>query len=63
MPYTEVWFADQNCQPLEIEGKINLTLVNLYKHNHKTEFRDKTYVKGYVSLPSDKDMSKNIGNI
>ena len=25
--YTEVWFADQNFNPLEIEDKINLTLV------------------------------------
>ena len=23
----EVWFTDQNCQPLEIEDRINLTLV------------------------------------
>ena len=23
----EVWFTDQNCRPLEIEDKINLTLV------------------------------------
>ena len=25
--YMEVWFTDQNCQPLEIEDRINLTLV------------------------------------
>ena len=25
--YIEVWFTDQNCQPLEIEDKINITLV------------------------------------
>ena len=25
--YIEVWFTDQNSQPLEIEDKINLTLV------------------------------------
>ena len=24
----EVWFADQNIQPLEIEDRINLTMVN-----------------------------------
>ena len=24
--YIEVWFTDQNSQPLEIEGKINITL-------------------------------------
>ena len=25
--YVEVWFTDQNCQPLEIENKININLV------------------------------------
>ena len=25
--YIEVWFTDQNCKPLEIEDKINITLV------------------------------------
>ena len=25
--YIEVWFIDQNSKPLEIEGKINITLV------------------------------------
>ena len=25
--YTEVWFADQNSKPLEVEDKINITLV------------------------------------
>ena len=26
-PYIEVWFTDQNSKPLEIEDKINFTLV------------------------------------
>ena len=26
-PYIELWFADQNSKPLEIENKINITLV------------------------------------
>ena len=26
-PYTEVWFTDQNSNPLEIKVKINITLV------------------------------------
>ena len=26
--YIEVWFTDQNSKPLEIEDKINITLVN-----------------------------------
>ena len=25
--YVEVWFTDQNCQPLEIENEININLV------------------------------------
>ena len=25
--YSEVWFTNQNCKPLEIEDKINITLV------------------------------------
>ena len=25
--YIEVWFTDQNCNPLDIEDKINITLV------------------------------------
>ena len=25
--YIEVWFTDQNCKPLEIEDKINITIV------------------------------------
>ena len=24
--YMEVWFADQNCKPLEIQGKRNINL-------------------------------------
>ena len=27
IPYIEVWFTDQNSQLLEIEDRINLTLV------------------------------------
>ena len=26
-PYIEVWFTDQNFKPLEIEDKINITLI------------------------------------
>ena len=28
--YIEVWFTEQNSKPLEIEDKINITLVNNY---------------------------------
>ena len=27
LTYIEVWFSDQNSKPLEIEDKINITLV------------------------------------
>ena len=32
--YIKVWFTDQNCKPLEIEDKINITLVinDILKH-------------------------------
>ena len=33
--YTEVWFTDQNSKPLEIEDKINITLVINYSVKYK----------------------------
>ena len=33
--YIEVWFKDQNSQPLEIEDWINLTLVNKWYSYYK----------------------------
>ena len=51
---TEVWFTDQNSKPLEIEDKINLTLVVkkifIIKIRYSIEPRDRIYVKGYGFL-------------
>ena len=33
--YSEVWFTDQNSKPLEIEDKINITLVINYSVKYK----------------------------
>ena len=33
--YIEVWFTDQNSKPLEIEDKINMTLVISYSPKYK----------------------------
>ena len=33
--YSEVWFTDQNSKPLEIEEKINITLVINYSVKYK----------------------------
>ena len=30
-PYIEIWFTDQNSKPLELEEKINITLVINYR--------------------------------
>ena len=56
----EVWFTDQNSQPLEIEDKINLTLIIKSYSHYKTEIfkpRDRIYVKAYGFL----SFAKNIG--
>ena len=56
----KVWFTDQNSQPLEIEDRINLTLVieeNIHciqfhciKMRYSIEPKDRIYVKGYGFL-------------
>ena len=50
----EVWFTDQNSKPLEIEDKINLTLVVkkifIIKIRYSIEPSDRIYVKGYGFL-------------
>ena len=33
--YIEVWFTDQNSKPIEIEDKINITLVISYSVQYK----------------------------
>ena len=42
-PYIEVWFTDQNSQPLEIEDRINLMLMiklKIIKMRYSMELRD-----------------------
>ena len=65
----EVWFTDQNSKLLEIEDKINITLViNLnVKYKKMTRYsvqpRDRIFVKGYGFLSFAKNMGKNIDKI
>ena len=51
--------------PLEIEDKINLTLVItwcvIYKMRYSIEPRDQIFVKGYRFLSFAKNMGKNNG--
>ena len=50
----KVWFTDQNSEPLEIEDRINLTLVIKYyfiiKMRYSIEPKNRIYVKGYGFL-------------
>ena len=71
-PYIEVWFTDQNSQPLEIEDRINLMLMiklKIIKMRYSMEPRDRVYVKGYGFLLFAKKMgtqankvAKNLNN-
>ena len=64
--YIEVWFTDQNPNPLEMEDKINITSV-LIKVQHITmsrysvQPRNRIFVKGYGFLSFARDMDKNVG--
>ena len=62
---TEVWFANQNSKPIEIEDEINLPLVInwcvIYKIRYLFEPRDRIFVNGYKFLSFAKNMGKNIG--
>ena len=61
--YMQVWFTDQNSQPVEIEYRINLTLVsNWYtiKMHHSVEPRDWIYVKSYGFLYFAKNIGQNV---
>ena len=70
--YIEVWLTDQNSKPLEIEDKINLTLIInscvIYKMRHSSslatlyqiEPRDRMFVKSYTFSSTAKKMGKNL---
>ena len=50
-------FTDQNGRPLEIEGKVNLTLL-IDPLFYSIEPRTRKYVKGYGFLSFAKNLSK-----
>ena len=63
----EVWlFTNQNSEPLEIEDRINLTLLiksNIhYKMRYSIEPRDRIYVKEYRFLSFEINIGKNSSN-
>ena len=60
-PYIDVWFTDWNSQLLEIENRINLTLVINWCRYYKNALfnsKDLTYVKGYGFLWFAKKIGK-----
>ena len=66
-----VWFIDQNSKPLEIEDKINITLVTHENVKYKKmmryliELRDPIFVKCYGLLflvKNGQSISKNLSN-
>ena len=68
----EVWFKDQISKPLEIEDRINLTMIikwSIYwmqfhyiKMRNSIEPRDAIYVKGYGFLSFAENMGENTSN-
>ena len=63
---TEIWFTDQNSKPLEIQARINLTMVIKWRKHIKMrywiELQDRIYVKRYGLLSFAKNMGKNVSN-
>ena len=66
-----VWFIDQNSKPLEIEDKINITLVTHENVKYKKmmryliELRDPIFVKCYgllLLVKNGQSISKNLSN-
>ena len=63
-PYIEVCFTDQNSKPLEIEDKVNITLIinQSLKYKKLTIFFNlEIFIKCYVFLSFAKGMNKNVG--
>ena len=57
-----VWFTDQNSKPLEIEDRINLTMViKCIKIRYSIEPRDRICVKGYGFMSFARSMSNKYG--
>ena len=63
----EVWFTDQNIKPLDIDDKINITLVINWcvtcKIRYQIDPRELIFGKGCGFLSFAKYMGKNIGQI
>ena len=61
-----VWLTDQNSKALEIEGRINLTMVikkaSIIKMRYSIEPGNKIYVKSYCFLSFAKNMGKSLSN-
>ena len=62
--YIEVWFTDQNSKPIEIEDKLNITLVIkwciIYKIRYSIEPRYQIFVKDEVVSISSKWTQKSL---
>ena len=69
----KVSFTDQTSKPLEVEDKINLTLIDseivwikcnshCIKMRYSTEHRERRYVKGYGFLSFAKNIGRNLSN-
>ena len=67
--YIELWFTDQNANPLETEDKINTTLVInwstkwLLIPRYSVHPRDRIFIKDYGFLSFAMNMGKNVGKI
>ena len=65
-PEIKAWFTDQTSKPLEVEDKINLTLIingmDIIKIRYLIEPRDRRYTKGYGFLSFAKNIGKSISN-
>ena len=61
-----VWLTDQNSKALEIEGRINLTMVikkaSIIKMRYSIEPGNKIYVKSYCFLSFAKNMGKSLSS-
>ena len=62
----KIWFTDQTSKPLEVEDKINLTLIikqfGYYRMRYSIEPSYRRYVKGYGFLSFPKNIGKNISS-
>ena len=56
----EVWFTDQNSQPLEIEDKMNFAVVIKWSIYYKNEIFNWTTRYGFLFFP--KNMGKGLSN-